>query len=486
MPRTAKKVASSASKTVAKSATKKQISKPKSSTNKVKVSIKKPVSTAVKRVEKGKMSIDTEQMLKDLVELGRIDESQKQEKPKKTYSNKKYNAFTDLSRSPLNNYIKDKTSGWILKFSLAFFMIVLFVFLFIIYVINTKSTINLVLKDSTATSQVQRTFNIYDVNDLALANPNNNVIVVNSPVKVEVSESFPVSTQTVRAEKAEGKIKVINESSAPYTLVATTRFLSDTTGDLYRLKEAVVIPAGSSVDAEIYADSASFEGEAKDTRFTIIGFSSEETRRLVYGKSIEKIDHTTSAKAIVSEEDIQKAKTSVETKMRQEAMNNLQLSMSKYSNFVMLSDSFKFDVTKVLLNGVKAGDEVSEIKIDASASAAALFVDKNRILDIMKTNILSQASSSKTVKINEDTLSFYVTKTDLTNRIATLSLSVDSRSSYNVDQLLDRKAIVGMKISDLYDYIEDKGFADSVQVISKPFWNKRLPKIIDNIIINVK
>lgn len=481
MPRTAKKVVSPVSKTTAKSV-KKQTTKPKSSPKIVKVSIKSKIpNTPAKRVEKGKMSIDTEQMLKDLVELGRIkDEPKKQEKNR---TQTKYNAFTDLSKSPLNNYIKEKNSGWIFRFSLMFFFVVLFIFLFIIYIINAKATIKLNLKENNTTSQIQRTFNIYDIDDLAVANANNNIIVINSSLPVEVNDSYIISTQMVKAEKAEGKINIVNDSTVPYTLVATTRFVSDITGNLYRLKETTTVPAGEAVEAEIYADKVTETGEDKNVRFTIIGFNSEETRKLVYGRSIETIDFDVAAKAIVSEEDIKNAQTSLETKLRQEAMNKIQSAVSKYENFVMLSDSFNFKITNFSLNGVEDGDEVNEIKSNGKATVSALFVDKNRLLDLIKTNILSQTISSKNISIKENTLNYYLTKTDLTNKIASLSISVDSYTSYNIDQLIEKEDIVGMKISDFYDYIQDKGIASKIQVISKPFWNKRLPKIMDNISI---
>lgn len=445
------------------------------------------ISAPAKKVQKGKMSIDTEQMIKDLVELGRIKDDKKSVKNTSTSkkSSNSSKSFTDLSNSPLLNFIQEKNNGSYIKVAVAFLAIVVLFFVSILYVVNSKAVISIALKKTDASSQIQRTFNIYDVSELSKVN--NNVIVVSVPVEVSVEDTYAISTQIVKTTKAEGKIKITNNTNQAQGLVSTTRFISDVTGDLYRLKDTVNIPAKSSVDAYVYADKETASGEGIGTRFTIPGLKSDEVRKLIYGESITNINFDGVAKAVITDDDIAKATNVLEVKLRQATVNTLQEKVSGSNNdFAMLPDSLSFKVDSTSLNGAMIGKESDGIKISGKAEASALFVNKKKILDVIKSNILSQNISSNIVNIKESTLSYALSKMDLVNKLASLTISVDNYISYNIDQLIDKNDIAGMNINDFYVYIQDKNFATKAQVVSYPFWNKSLPKIPDNISIKVK
>jgi len=445
------------------------------------------ISAPAKKVQKGKMSIDTEQMIKDLVELGRIKDDKKSIKNTSTSkkSSNSSKSFTDLSNSPLLNFIQEKNNGSYIKIAVAFLAIVALFFVSILYVVNSKAVVNIALKKTDASSQIQRTFNVYDVSELSKVN--NNAIVVSVPVEVSVEDTYAISTQTVKTTKAEGKIKITNNTNQAQGLVSTTRFVSDVTGDLYRLKDTVNIPAKSSVDAYIYADKETATGEGIGARFTIPGLKSDEVRKLIYGESITNINFDGVAKAVITDNDIAKATNVLEVKLRQATVNTLQEKVSgSNSDFAMLSDSLSFKVDSTSLNGAMIGKESDGIKISGKAEASALFVNKKKILDVIKSNILSQNISSNIVNIKESTLSYSLSKMDLVNKLASLTISVDNYVSYNIDQLIDKNDIAGMSINDFYIYIQDKNFASKVQVVSYPFWNRSLPKIPDNISIKAK
>lgn len=435
-----------------------------------------------KKVQKGKMTIDTDQMIKDLVELGRIKDNKKNYQSKKAKSNA---SFMDLSKSPLLNFIQEKNHGSYVRLAVIFLAIVSVFFFSILYILNSKAVISISLKKNDTSSQIQRTFNVYD--DSELSNVNNTAIVISVPVEVDVEDEYAISSQIVKTEKAEGKIKIINNSNQSQGLVATTRFISEVTGDLYRLKNTVNVPAKSFIEADVYSDNTTASGEGFGTKFTIPGLRSDEMRQLIYGESSTNIDFNGVAKAIITEDDITNAKNVLDVKLRQSTLNALQDKVSKSNNdFVILADSLDFKVISTSLNNANIGREVESIKISGKARASALFVNKRKILDVIKSSILSQSMSSSVVNIKESTLSYSLSKIDLVNKLASLIISIDSYVSYNVENLINKNQIVGMNINDFYVYIQDKSFANKVQVVSYPFWNKSLPKIADNITIRIK
>src|SRR3989338_2595118 len=83
------------------------------------------------------------------------------------------------------------------------------------------------------------------------------------------TQSFtPTGTSSKTVEDiSTGTVKIYNNLSFAQALVATTRLLSQE-GVLFRLKSAVTIPAGGSVDAPVYADLPGVSGDIKPTRFT--------------------------------------------------------------------------------------------------------------------------------------------------------------------------------------------------------------------------
>src|SRR3989338_4000025 len=100
------------------------------------------------------------------------------------------------------------------------------------------------------------------------------------------TQSFtPTGTSSKTVEDiSTGTVKIYNNLSFAQSLVATTRLLSQE-GVLFRLKSAVTIPAGGSVDAPVYADLPGVSGDIKPTRFTIPGLS-EVRQASVYAESL--------------------------------------------------------------------------------------------------------------------------------------------------------------------------------------------------------
>jgi hypothetical protein len=82
--------------------------------------------------------------------------------------------------------------------------------------------------------------------------------------------------------RAEGKVKIINNSGGAQTLVATTRLLRDDT--LFRLKDRVAAPAGETAEVAVYADQIGAAGDLGPGKFTIPGLS-PSLQKLIYAES---------------------------------------------------------------------------------------------------------------------------------------------------------------------------------------------------------
>ena len=167
MPRTKTKGSTSVS-------PKRQVKAPSKSSPSIKI------TAPAKRVEKGRMTIDSEQMIKDLVELGRIKDDKKDHShSNKSNSKKSVNSFIDLSNSPLLNFIQEKNHGSYFKIALAFLAVVVLFFLSILYVVNSKAVINIVLKKTEGATSNGRKKIVNSCNPRTINVPRANIYINN-------------------------------------------------------------------------------------------------------------------------------------------------------------------------------------------------------------------------------------------------------------------------------------------------------------------
>lgn len=121
------------------------------------------------------------------------------------------------------------------------------------------------------------------------------------PISVEGSAETPAL--------ATGTVTLVNDSGADQPLVERTRLLSED-GILFRLREAVTVPAGGDVAAAVIADQPGAEGDVGPGRFTIPGLPTARQAE-VYGRSEQAMSGGVQVSGAVSDAEIQRALAAV-------------------------------------------------------------------------------------------------------------------------------------------------------------------------------
>ena len=439
--------------------------------------IKRVSNKKMKSVRKGKMEIDTEQMLNDLIELGRI---KPVEQKKIKEKNLKKELF-DLPKSPLRKMI-EKGNSSILKISAVFFSIVVLFVFSLVYVFGSKTFINITLKRVPNDVNIQRNFSLFNDKDSLR---NNDVIAIYTMARVDINDEYIVDVKRVESDIAEGSINIINNSNEGKTFVNTTRFISNVTGNLYRLKETVSIPALSTISATVYADNKDIEGESANTRFTIPGLKSEEAQKVIYGETSESFGKGVTNKSVVNSEDVLKASDMLDIKLKQKVVEELRDKIKDKGELEFIPTGLTYNISNKNIDG-DVGDEVSKILISGTIDAKGVLVDRNKILNLVKGELLSQNTNGYVINIDENCLEFDIIRVDFLTRDLSLDIKAKVYTSYDMDRILNKKDILGMEVNNFYDYVSDVGFANRVSVVNFPFWNSKITKIKDNIIIRVK
>jgi|GEM_PF-1130816 len=126
----------------------------------------------------------------------------------------------------------------------------------------------------------------------------------------EKTSEFTATGTKMSDQASTATMTIINNYSTNQPLIATTRFLSGQ-GILFRLSDYTVAPAGSSVDAEVYADDPDQVKEIAPSKWTIPGLS-QSLQEYIYGQTSATISGSGQEISYILETDIKAAEKSSE------------------------------------------------------------------------------------------------------------------------------------------------------------------------------
>ena len=302
--------------------------------------------------------------------------------------------------------------------------------------------------------------------------------ILNSEEKA--TGTFSVDAGKTVADNATGLVTLYNNRGTDQALVATTRLLTPA-GVLFRLKNKINIPAGGTIEAEVYADVKGATGNIEPSKFTVPGLS-ETIQKLVYAESAEPMTGGTKQLGILTQADITKATTDLETKAAEAMLTKF---IDQVENLTLLGTQIKSrDLTydEDLLN-----TEIDSFELSGTIATVAVFADKETILDLAK-NKLKDAKGPKGEFINIDpsSLTYELESINQDKQEAYLKVSISGLETISPDtDLFDKNLLVGFTEEDLRLYFSQFESIKNIQVKFSPFWVKKVPILKDHIHIEV-
>lgn len=276
--------------------------------------------------------------------------------------------------------------------------------------------------------------------------------------------------------QATGTVTIVNNYSASQPLVETTRLLSNS-GVLFRTAETVTVPSGGQVDVPVYADQAGEPGNIGPSRFEIVALW-EGLKDNIYGVSDEAMTGGLVYNVTVDEKNQAAAQVEAEQHLRQSVIAELEQKANVAPGTIQ-PESLWLDLTEEAIVP-EIGTQTDEIVVRSKGTATALAVDKNKIVDILETEM------GQDVKPAE--ISYVIQPTDETIDgpaqlviIATAPIQQSNLDSSFIkkDQLTNRTAEEIISILRTYEQVSD------VEVHFNPFWLQRSPVMADDIDIQV-
>ncbi len=280
---------------------------------------------------------------------------------------------------------------------------------------------------------------------------------------------------------ATGFVTITNTLSFDQGLVATTRLLSSD-GVLFRLKDAVTVPSGGSVEAEVYADEPGASGDILPTTFTIPGLSAVR-QTSVSAESSEAFTGGVTKVAIVSQEDIDKAVAEVQAGLESDAQSMLKTEVGE-----AFSDAVYLTAVQEQRVSIEPGSEAANYDVTLSIKVVGVFFDRATIESIALRKLYEGLGQGQTfVRVDPTMIELTLAAVDEEDKEATLQVNFAAQAIPSVaSEALDVSQFVGMSEQEVADLLMHEGLATAVEVKFFPFWISHVPRLKDHIYIEIQ
>ena len=302
--------------------------------------------------------------------------------------------------------------------------------------------------------------------------------------KIELgkTQSFQSTGARTIGREIEGEVTIINNYSQDQPLVQNTRLLSPG-GKLYRISEGVTVPAGGSVEAEIYSDDPSPDMAIGPTSFTIPGLWAG-LQEDVYAESNEEFEYRVKIERYIQQSDIDKALKDIRKALEDKVEKKLEDSYSDTDRVIFEIDRDSIETSV----DVEAGEEKSEFELSINAVVNIVAFKDDDLLDLATERLSSLTSNNKSlVDIDRQRTTHAWEEFDYENDRATLNFSFQGQTIVaKPEDIIDKNDLVNLNEDQLTSHLNDIPEIKDYNVSFFPSFIKKAPNLSDRIDIRIE
>lgn len=298
-------------------------------------------------------------------------------------------------------------------------------------------------------------------------------------ITVASEKSFTASGEEPVGNEIAGQVRIINNSAKAQALVATTRLLSPD-NKLYRIKEAVNVPAGGEVSVAIYSDSPSAELAIAPTTFTIPGLW-VGLQDKIYAKSDASFNFRQQVKHYIKANDIEAAKEELRNDLANRAQAALAASTGEERIVQELEPPY-FEID------AKAGEAKENFTVKASATYVAIAFPRKEVARLAAAKLALVVPEDKELTNDgSSSLSYVFDNYDRQAKVATVKATFSGTMVLQDDtEIIDKKQLVNLTRSQIDKYLETFPEIKSYELDFFPSFMKRAPQLPERIDIKVE
>jgi len=307
-----------------------------------------------------------------------------------------------------------------------------------------------------------------------------------SVVKISLDDGVevPVSGEEQVSRKASGTIVIYNDASTEsQRLIATTRF-ETSSGLVYRIKDAVVVPGKKtvngktqpgSVEAVVYADEAGESYNISLSDFTLPGLKGSSKFETIYARSKTPMSGGfVGLEKIVSESALTQSKEDLENSLRSKLIAEANQQVPEDLILIPALSSFSFE--DLPQSGASTSNSVT---VNRRGNLNGVMFKKS---DLSKQLALKKISLSNEDSVNIkdiESLSFSFIGTPPANILAVdeISFTVSGTATlvWKTDEVSLKSDLVGKSKGDMPSILNNYPTVESASATIRPFWLSSFP-----------
>lgn len=300
---------------------------------------------------------------------------------------------------------------------------------------------------------------------------------------VENTASYQsTGVQAIGAEVS-GTVTIFNKYIKDQPLVATTRLLTDTK-QLLRLKSSVVVPAGGSVNTEVYGDTSDPSFTLADSHLTIPGLWAGLQDKIYGEAKAGAVSYKEKKKITVTQADLDRAVADSKQALTDQAAKDITNVYAAYDQKL-----FKLDDQSVTFSfDAKVGDEKPQVTIKMSGKVTVVAFKRQSVADLDKTALESNLVNGQSlVDATSSNANFKLVSSNTVQNIAEVELDVSGQAVTKTGaDLIDRQKLVGLKKDQIDSYLKSLPGIESYTLHFTPSFLHIAPQLVDRITITTE
>jgi hypothetical protein len=296
---------------------------------------------------------------------------------------------------------------------------------------------------------------------------------------VEKTRKFSVSGKESPADRYGGTMTIYNKKSTDQSLVKKTRFES-ASGHIFRMQEAVNVPAGGSVDIYVVADEIGEEYRELPGRFILPGFKNEFSRSRVYGELKETMEKKSITSYIVSQEILNNANNEIIAGLKKDALHKLGellVDGEELDEASMITEIISYDSDQ------DVGDESREFEYTVKLKVVGVVFDRAELLSLAQSFIDDQLSSTQElIDYDNDSLKYSINNYVAEEKNATLDVELSAHViQSSKSETFNKERLKNLSQEEIIEYFTEQPAIESIKVVFSPFWVKKAPQMSNHI-----
>lgn len=295
-------------------------------------------------------------------------------------------------------------------------------------------------------------------------------------INASVQKSFVSSGENYVGEEIVGQVKLINNSPKDQPLVAKTRLLT-ADNKLFRIKNAVNVPAGGSVSVEIYADKPSSDLAIDPTSFTLPGLWSGLQDK-IYAQSDEKFVFTQKVKKYVNDSDLEHASQDINDALLDSAKQQASSSLSSDGNWLFLTA----EPATISINA-KNGDAAEEFTAKATGKIVAVSFSRADAAKLAEAKLnLIIPDDKELAEFKPENIAYSLESYDNISGTATVkAVFTGSMILKSNSDVINPQQLVGLSEDQINSYLKSQPEIRDYTLHFFPSFIKKAPSLVDRI-----